>query len=44
VDETVNSLKFAMRVRAVELGQAKVAKESAEMAALRKRIKELESS
>jgi kinesin family protein C2/C3 len=43
VDESVNSLKFATRVRAVELGQAKVSKESAEVAALRRRIKELEN-
>ncbi|EDQ91648.1 uncharacterized protein MONBRDRAFT_14574 [Monosiga brevicollis MX1] len=44
VDETSNSLKFASRVRAVELGSAKKTKESAEMAALKKRIRELESS
>lgn len=41
-DETVNSLNFAARVRAVELGSAKKQSESAEVASLRKRIKELE--
>lgn len=42
VDETVNSLNFAARVRAVELGSAKKTTESAEVAALKRRVKELE--
>jgi kinesin family protein C2/C3 len=41
VDESSNSLTFAKRVRAVELGAAKKTKESAEVAALRKRVQEL---
>ena len=43
VDESVNSLNFATRVRAVELGQAKKKTESAEVSALKKKLKELES-
>ncbi len=42
VDETVNSLNFATRVRSVELGGSKKQVESAEVVALKKRIKELE--
>ncbi|EGD79293.1 hypothetical protein PTSG_09709 [Salpingoeca rosetta] len=44
VDESVNSLNFASRVRAVELGQAKKKTESAEVASLKKKLKELQSS
>eukprot|EP01147_Barroeca_monosierra_P004560 gene4560-6761_t len=44
VDESVNSLNFAQRVRAVELGQAKKKTESAEVAALKKKLKELNAS
>eukprot|EP00043_Microstomoeca_roanoka_P006045 m.59669 g.59669 ORF g.59669 m.59669 type:complete len:909 (-) comp13241_c2_seq1:191-2917(-) len=42
VDESVNSLNFATRVRSVELGQAKKKTESAEVAALKKKLKEME--
>lgn len=42
VDETVNSLNFATRVRSVELGASKKQAESAEVVALKKRIKDLE--
>ena len=38
------SLLFAQRVRAVELGTAKKTVDSTEVAALKKRIKELEVS
>lgn len=44
VSESVCSLNFAARVRAVELGAAKKVTESAEVALLKKRIKELEAS
>lgn len=42
VDETICSLGFAQRVRAVELGAAKKTTESAEVAALKKKMKEME--
>jgi hypothetical protein len=42
LQETICSLVFAQRVRAVELGSSKKQTDSAEVAALRKRIKELE--
>eukprot|EP00054_Salpingoeca_dolichothecata_P013803 m.77257 g.77257 ORF g.77257 m.77257 type:complete len:924 (+) comp20666_c1_seq1:99-2870(+) len=41
VSESVCSLNFAKRVRAVELGSAKKTTDSAEVAALKKQIKEL---
>lgn len=44
VSESVCSLNFATRVRAVELGSAKKVTESAEVAALKKRIRELEAA
>jgi kinesin family protein C2/C3 len=44
VSESVCSLNFAQRVRAVELGAAKKTTESAEVAQLKKRIKELEAA
>ncbi len=43
VGETVCSLQFATRVRAVELGASKKVVESAEVATLKKRIAELEA-
>ena len=42
VSETVCSLTFAQRVRTVELGQATKKTESAEMAGMRDRLRELE--
>jgi len=42
IQESICSLKFAERVKKVELGTAKKSTESAEMAALKKRIRELE--
>ena len=42
VSESLCSLNFADRVKKVELGSAKKQSEGAEMASLRKRIKELE--
>lgn len=42
VSETVCSLNFALRVRAVELGAAKKTADSSDVAALKKRIAELE--
>lgn len=44
VSESVCSLNFATRVRAVELGSAKKVTESAEVASLKKRIRELEAA
>ena len=44
VSETVCSLNFALRVKKVELGSAKKESSSAEVAALKKRIRELEAS
>jgi kinesin family protein C2/C3 len=44
VSESNCSLTFAQRVRAVELGSAKKVTESAEIAQLKKRFKELEAS
>ena len=44
LQETMCSLLFAQRVRAVELGTAKKTVDSTEVAALKKRIKELEVS
>lgn len=43
VGETVCSLNFALRVKKVELGTAKKESSSAEVAALKKRIRELEA-
>lgn len=43
LQETMCSLGFAQRVRAVELGASKKTLDSAEVATLKKRIKELES-
>jgi len=42
LQETMCSLLFAQRVRAVELGSSKKTSDSSEVAALKKRIKELE--
>ena len=42
VGESVCTLNFGLRVRAVELGAAKKSSSSGEVAALKKRIKELE--
>jgi kinesin family protein C2/C3 len=42
--ESKCSLQFAERVKKVELGSAKKVSESAEMASLRKRIRELEGA
>lgn len=44
VQETMCSLLFAQRVRAVELGAAKKTVDSTEVAALKKRIKDLEAA
>ena len=42
VGETMCSLMFAERVRAVELGKAAARKETAEIAALKEKLKECE--
>jgi len=42
VGETMCSLMFAERVRAVELGKAAARKETAEIAALKEKLKEYE--
>ena len=42
VGETMCSLMFAERVRAVELGKAAAKKETAEIAALKEKLKEYE--
>lgn len=42
VGETMCSLMFAERVRAVELGKATAKKETAEIAALKEKLKEYE--
>ena len=42
VSETMCSLMFAERVRAVELGKAAAKKETAEIAALKEKLKEYE--
>ena len=42
VGETMCSLMFAERVRAVELGRATARKETAEIAALKEKLKEYE--
>eukprot|EP00055_Hartaetosiga_balthica_P010970 m.48523 g.48523 ORF g.48523 m.48523 type:complete len:917 (+) comp7401_c0_seq2:51-2801(+) len=44
VDESKNSLDFALRVRAVELGSAKKNQETAEMTELKKEIRKLKES
>ncbi len=44
VSESMCSLQFATRVRAVELGASKKTQDSAEVATLKKRIAELEVS